>query len=103
MSRIIFYNKINIELNTKTNKEEYSFKYYIFPILNEFFFENPPRGEYFILPDTIFSDFERVNTDILSKSLINSSNGVNKNITFELEMKNYIYLSKIQRNAMYFI
>ena len=96
ISLLKYGQKINIELNPKTNKEEYSFKYYIFPILNEFFFENPPRGEYFILPDTIFSDFERVNTDILSKSLINSSNGMNKNITFELEMKNYIYLSYIE-------
>ena len=88
--------KVHIEFNKETKEEEYIFDYYLFPILNKSFFESPPPGEYFLKSESIlFSNIDLINNDILSRSLLNSSNNTNKNIN-EQEMKNYIYLSYIQ-------
>ena len=47
-------------------------------------------------PDSIiFSDVDRANTDILSKTLNTSNNNFNKK-TLEEEMQNYIYLTYIE-------
>ena len=89
--------KVNIEIGKTKNEEDYSFKYYVFPVLNKFFFESPPPSEYYIKTETLFSDIELINNDILSKTVLNSSNNNNRNINInEQEMKNYIYLTYIQ-------
>ena len=93
---LLYGQKINEEKNKKTNDKDYTFEYYIFPILNKTFFESPPIGEYFLAPDSIlFSDVDRANTDILSRSMNNSSNICNKR-TLEEEMQDYIYLTYIE-------
>ena len=87
---------VNKEINKKTNEEEYIFEYYLFPILNESFFENPPPKEYFSMSESIhLYNIDITNNDIIKQSLINSSNN-NKIITYEDEIKNYIYLSYIE-------
>ena len=87
---------INKEINKKTNEEEYIFEYYLFPILNESFFENPPPKDYFSMSESIhLYNIDITNNDIIKQSLINSSNN-NKVITYEDEIKNYIYLSYIE-------
>ena len=95
-SLLLYGQKINEEINPETNEVDYSFEYYIFPILNKSFFENPPLGEYFLAPDSIlFSDVDRANTDILSKTLKGSSKSYVKK-SLEEEMQNYIYLTYIE-------
>ena len=87
---------INKEINKKTNEEEYIFEYYLFPILNESFFENPPPKDYFSMSESIhLYNIDIANNDIIKQSLINYSNN-NKVITYEDEIKNYIYLSYIE-------
>jgi hypothetical protein len=96
---LLFYGqKIIAEKNNETNEEDYSFEYYVFPILNKAFYEFAPLGEYFLAPDSIlFSDVDRANTDIISESMnINNSNTSNKKKTIEEEMQNYIYLTYIE-------
>jgi len=84
------------EKNKKTNEEEFIFEYYLFPILNESFFENPPPKEYFSMSESIhLYNIDITNNDIIKQSLINSSNN-NKIISYEDEIKNYIYLSYIE-------
>ena len=93
---LLYGQKITESKNEKTNEKEYLFEYYLFPILNKSFFESPPPGEYFLAPDSIlFSDVDRANTDILSKSFNNSSKNCEKKI-LEEEMQNYIYLTYIE-------
>ena len=84
------------KVTEETNEKEYLFDYYLFPILNKSFFESPPPGEYFLAPDSIlFSDVDRANTDILSKSMKSAYKNCNKK-TLEEEMQNYIYLTYIE-------
>lgn len=93
---ILYGQKVNAEMNQKTNKEEYSFEYFVFPILNKSFFESPPPGEYFLVPDSVLStDIDRTNTDILSKSMNASKKNSNKKL-LDSEMLNYIYLTYIE-------
>ena len=96
-NKLLFYGqKINEEKEEKSNELNYTFEYYVFPILNKSFFESPPHGEYFLVPDSIiFSDVDRANTDILSKTINNSNNNCNKK-TLKDEMQNYIYLTYIE-------
>ena len=92
----LFYGqKITVETDQK-NEENYSFEYYLFPILINYFFEYSPSGEYFLAPDSIlFSDVDRANTDLLSQSMNCIIKNKNKNNEKE-EMKNYIYLTYIE-------
>ena len=84
------------EINKKTNEEEYIFEYYLFPKLNESFFENPPPKEYFSMSECIhLYSIDITNNDIIKQSLMNFPNN-NKSITYEDEIKNYIYLSYIE-------
>ena len=93
---LLYGQKVNVEMNQKSNKEEYLFEYFIFPILNKSFFESPPPGEYFLVPDSVLStDVDRTNTDILSKSLKASQRNSSKKL-MEQEMQNYIYLTYIE-------
>jgi hypothetical protein len=93
---LLYGQKVNVEMNQKSNKEEYLFEYFIFPILNKSFFESPPPGEYFLVPDSVLStDVDRTNTDILSKSLKASQRNNSKKL-MEQEMQNYIYLTYIE-------
>ena len=93
---LLYGQKINEEIDHKTNEVDYSFEYYVFPILNKSFFESPPPGEYFLAPDSIlFSDVDRANTDILSKSMKGSNKSCIKK-SLEEEMQNYIYLTYIE-------
>ena len=93
---LLYGQKVNVEMNQKSNKEEYLFEYFIFPILNKSFFESPPPGEYFLVPDSVLStDVDRTNTDILSKSLKASQKNSSKKL-MEQEMQNYIYLTYIE-------
>ena len=86
--------KINRQLNKITNEYDYIFEYFLFPVLNESFF-NFSSNEYFAHSDSsIFSEIDRINTDILSEALKNSSNNINNKC--EEEMKNYIYLSYLE-------
>ena len=86
--------KLNRQLNILTNECDYIFEYYLFPVLNNSFFDFSP-GEYFTVKESsIISEIDRINTDILSESLKNSSNNINSNC--EEEMKNYIYLSYLE-------
>jgi hypothetical protein len=57
--------KVNIEISKTTNEEDYSFEYYVFPALNNFFFESPPPSEYYIKKEKLFSDIDLINNDIL--------------------------------------
>ena len=87
---------INKTINKKTNEEEYTFEYYLFPKLNESFFENPPPKEYFSMSESIhFNSIDNINNDIIKQSLMNSPNN-NKVTTYEDEIKNYIYLNYIE-------
>ena len=93
---LVYGQKINEEKEEKSNEVNYTFEYYVFPILNKSFFYSPPLGEYFLSPDSIiFSDVDRANTDILSKTLNSSNNNFNKK-ALEEEMQNYIYLTYIE-------
>ena len=93
---LLYGQKINEEKEEKSNEVNFTFEYYVFPILNKSFFDSPPLGEYFLAPDSIvFSDVDRANTDILSKTLNNPNNIGNKK-TLEEEMQNYIYLTYIE-------
>ena len=84
--------KIKIERNEKINEIDYIYEYFLFPILNKYFFEFLCPNEYYLTPEiALFSDIDKTNTDILSQSLISSSNKKINNIN-EIEMKNYIYL-----------
>ena len=88
--------KININLNKETNKEEYSFEYYLFPVLNNLYFKGDFKDEYFSVSEIpIISDINRINADILAKYLINSNNN-NLNNNEEKEMINYIYLCYLE-------
>ena len=95
---LLFYGqKVNIEINPKTKEEDYTFEYYVFPILNKSFYDSPPFNEYFLAPDSIvYSDVDRANTDILSKSMNSQNKKVNNQKTLEEEMQNYIYLTYIE-------
>ena len=87
--------KINIELNKEKNEKNYNFEYYLFPVLNNSFFDFSPSVEYFLVKESsIFSEIDRINTDILSKSFMNSSNNITNKC--DEEMKNYIYLSYLE-------
>ena len=93
---LLYGQKVNVEIDKNTNKEEYLFEYFIFPILNKSFFESPPPGEYFLVPDSVLStDVDRTNTDILSKSMNISQRNSSKKL-MEQEMQNYIYLTYIE-------
>lgn len=93
---LLYGQKINEEKDKKTNDIDYSFEYFLFPILNKNFFESPPFGEYFLSQDLIlFSDVDRANTDILSKTM-NGSNKIDNKKSLEEEMQNYIYLTYIE-------
>ena len=95
-SLLLYGQKINTETNKETNEENYLFEYYVFPILNKSFYDSPPPGEYFLAPDSIiFSDVDRANTDIISKSMNNSYKSNKKNSS-DKDMKNYIYLTYIE-------
>ena len=86
--------KISIEKNNKTNNKEYLFEYYIFPVLNTYFFEYISPEEYFLVPQpSILSDIDRVNTNILSKLSMNNNSS---NLNNDREMKNYIYLAYLE-------
>ena len=94
---LLYGQKIITEINPKTKEEDYSFDYYVFPILNKSFYEFPPYNEYFLSPDSIvYSDVDRANTDILSKSMNNQKKNINNQRTLEEEMQNYIYLTYIE-------
>ena len=88
--------KIKIERNEKNNEIDYTYEYFLFPKLNQCFFEFLCPNEYYLAPEiALFSDIDKTNTDILSKSLINSNNNLLNNTLNninEMEMKNYIYL-----------
>ena len=87
--------KIKIELNKEKNENNYIFEYYLFPELNNSFFELSPSVDYFSVKESsIFSEIDRINTDILSKSFMNSSNNITNKC--DEEMKNYIYLSYLE-------
>ena len=93
---LLYGQKINVEMDQKTSKEEYLFEYFVFPVLNKSFFESPPPGEYFLVPDSVLStDVDRTNTDILSKSMNASQRNSSKKL-LDLEMQNYIYLTYIE-------
>ena len=96
-NNLLFYGqKVNKEINQTTNEEEYTFEYFIFPVLNKSFFEFASSGEYFLAPDSIiYSDVDRANTDLLSKSMNNPNKNCCKK-TLEEEMQNYIYLTYIE-------
>ena len=84
--------KVTIETDNKTHDKEYLFHYYLFPVLNNSFFEYLSLEEYFLIsPESLSSEIDRVNSDILSKSLMNMVNN-NLNNNNNPEMKNYIYL-----------
>ena len=85
---LLFGQKITIEKKSKICDEEYIFDYYLFPMLNNSFFEYISPGEYFLIPQSsLLSDIDSVNTDILSKSSMKLTNNNTND-----EMKNYIYL-----------
>ena len=89
---LLFGQKITIEKNSKTCDKEYIFNYYLFPVLNNSFFEYISSGEYSLIPQSsLLSDIDSVNTDILSKS---SMDFINNNTNDE--MKNYIYLAYLE-------
>ncbi len=61
--------KIKLMVNRENNEEEFLFKYFIFPKLNKNIFLLSSVDEYFLAPNTVlFSDVDRTNTDLLSKS-----------------------------------
>ena len=98
-NKLLFYGqKIIAGKNNNSNEEDYTFQYYVFPILNKSFYDSAPIKEYFLSLDSIlFSDVDRANTDIISESMnINNSNVGNKKKTLEEEMLNYIYLTYIE-------
>ena len=97
-NNLLFYGqKVNKEINKTTNEEDYTFEYFIFPILNKSFFEFASSTEYFLAPDSIiYSDVDRANTDLLSKSMNNPNKKNNSKRTLEEEMQNYIYLTYIE-------
>ena len=90
---LLFGTKI-FEKKNKKNEIEYSFKYYLFPVLNKNFYESMPSNEYFLSPENALnSDLDKINTEILIKSMSITIN--NKN-NYEIEMQNYIYLTYIE-------
>ena len=101
--KIFFNNENNVsdlidlgqKIKIERNEKDYIYEYFLFPILNKNFFEFINPNEYYLTPEiALLSDIDKTNTDILSQSLINSSNNKANNISNfnELEMKNYIYL-----------
>ena len=77
-------------------KNNYYFNYILFPELNNDFF-NFPSNEfflYFYTIENITNDINRVNTDLLAKSLINT--GYYNTLLNEEEMLDYIYLAYIE-------
>ena len=69
--------------NDITKENDYIFNYILFPVFNKDYFYSPNYDYYFT---TLINDINRINTDILSKSYINS-------IETEGEMLNYIFLA----------
>ena len=88
--------KINYQFNKETKKEEISFEYYLFPVLSNLYYKCNFNDDCFTMPELpVLSDIDRINADILSKTLIKSTNN-NFNNKEEQEMKNYIYLSYLE-------
>ena len=76
--------EINNIYNELTKENDYVFNYILFPVLNKDYFFAPNYDYYFT---TLINDINRINTDILSKSYINSIESE------EGEMLNYIFLA----------
>ena len=73
--------------NQTTKETDYIFNYILFPIFNNDYFFFPNYDYYF---STIINDINRINTDILSKSYLNTVENE------EGEMLNYIFLAYIE-------
>ena len=75
-------------LNNDISKEnDYIFNYILFPIFNNDYFFSPNYDYYFT---TLVNEIDRINTDILSKSYLNTIEGE------EGEMLNYIFLAYVE-------
>ena len=90
---ILYGEKIIEEKNENSGNKDYLFNYIIFPILNKNFYETETLDEYYISPD-IYSNIDRINSDILSQIMNNSTKKNNNKINQEME--NYIYLVYVE-------
>ena len=77
---------IENEYNNNTDDFDYFFDYILFPVLNNDYFYFPHYDYYFT---RMINDIDRINTDILSKSQLDS-------LEDDGGMLNYIYLAYIQ-------
>ena len=78
---------IEIEYNNETDTFDYFFNYFLFPVLNNDFFYATNYDYYF---PCISNDIDRINTDILSKSHLDTIE------EDDVGMQNYIYLAYVE-------
>ena len=90
---ILYGEKITEEKDKNSDDKDYLFNYIIFPVLNKNFYELIRLEEYYILPN-IYSNIERINSDIIFQ-VMNKSNKKDNN-KMNHEMKNYVYLAFVE-------
>ena len=90
---ILYGQKITEEKDKNSDDKDYLFNYFIFPVLNKNFYESIRFDEYYILPD-IYSNIERINSDIIFQVMNNSKKKDNNKINQEME--NYVYLAFVE-------
>ena len=88
LKNLFFGQDIQNEYNQTTEETEYIFNYILFPIFNNDYFFSPNYDYYF--NTLINDDINRINTDILSKSYLNTIENE------EGEMLNYIFLAYVE-------
>ena len=87
LKNLFFGQEIQNIYNQATDDNDYIFNYILFPIFNKDYFFSPNYDYYF---STIINDINRINTDILSKSYLNTVESE------EGEMLNYIFLAYVE-------
>ena len=87
LKNLFFGQEIQNEYNQTTEETDYIFNYILFPIFNNDYFFSPNYDYYF---NSLINDINRINTDILSKSYLNTIESE------EGEMLNYIFLAYVE-------